>query len=825
MKELLGGSGKKHVKEFEFDLAARRYGLGRQHSSNALAGLRGDGQRQRKISMDDLFVGKPENLRSPHAEIKNVLAIGNPGTGKTSMCKRLAHDWACGQWGAEFKAVYVVSLRAVVKSEFGGSTKRTFLEDVVESVSFSRVKDVSDRALATQIRDDLEEETTLLLVDGLDEAHGLGIEVAKAALACNAKSVFFSRPIDADVVYDREVEVLGLSDEQLARFVSSELGVEDGRGFVDELKENDAVWEISHVPVTAKLLCILRRERGASSVTLSSFSLYDLYSDVAAFVWNRYIQKTDSLGVIRTDVFDVLGRIAMDTLDRDEILISEYTVLEYLSSEGVKKFLLHGGFLLFSREGKKYQVPHLTFHEYFAGTYAVTKLCGPESTERYSVERFISEHKYHSAFRVVFMFMMEGACKTHGMRAMKSLFDLFEKPPLSVVGPHQMLLQLRLVEAFLCCSPEASRSEIDDDPTIQILIVQASGYIEGLKKGYDGFADEFAFKLVENFLSGFEFVPRTVEYFEAVSNSLSSTGNCSKPAGLTALAVYAGRMAKKTKTLSDKFLQAIRCMCVDENPEARKRGFAFLRGFATYHPDLSDELAELALRGCCDNVVDVRVAALFSSGTIVAPSSELHESIMNLLRTGRRDEDEAVRAGAIGGMISFAANHKDLDGDIAGGLDRAYEDEGSRRMIVNALGDLIEHRPEMLEIGMKYIEAGMENDDDDVSRAAFVHCINIASEHPKVLERAVEFWRRRWDSEDDKEIAHLLVTVIEALLSPSDRRDHIVDCIQQMLLPADDQVRTVCQEMSLCMRVKKMIDDIEGSMNVSLFYGVFFRSP
>ena len=69
--------------------------------------------------MDEIF--KPYEEKS--TETKRVLIEGNPGTGKTMYCRKIAYDWAtrdttAGDWFSKFQVVLLLKCRPIVGREF-----------------------------------------------------------------------------------------------------------------------------------------------------------------------------------------------------------------------------------------------------------------------------------------------------------------------------------------------------------------------------------------------------------------------------------------------------------------------------------------------------------------------------------------------------------------------------------------------------------------------------------------------------------------------------------------------------------------------------------
>ena len=59
------------------------------------------------IGLEDLFKPRSTHPHKPIKKIQRVLVTGAPGTGKTTLSKKLAYQWSVGAWGQEFHTVYV----------------------------------------------------------------------------------------------------------------------------------------------------------------------------------------------------------------------------------------------------------------------------------------------------------------------------------------------------------------------------------------------------------------------------------------------------------------------------------------------------------------------------------------------------------------------------------------------------------------------------------------------------------------------------------------------------------------------------------------------
>ena len=116
--------------------------------------------------------------------------VGEAGTGKTMLSRKLAYSWAQGDWSKELKAVYVLPVRALQQSKYdnGHMRREETLPTAIANHCFPRQnKEEAYAHLRDQISQELEQPMTLLVLDGLDERSGASealLRQAKAGTSC-----------------------------------------------------------------------------------------------------------------------------------------------------------------------------------------------------------------------------------------------------------------------------------------------------------------------------------------------------------------------------------------------------------------------------------------------------------------------------------------------------------------------------------------------------------------------------------------------------------------------------------------------------------------
>ena len=419
------------------------------------------------IALDDLF--KPRSLKpgDPESEVRRVLLYGNPGSGKTCITKAVAHKWALGEMAKDLDAVYVVPVRVLNGAEHNGQ-KWTRLEEAISQICFSGSKlDFDCEDLAAQVKHDLDDPATMLMVDGLDEANESAIELLSTVWERSCKVLLLSRPYNmrnVETRVDIQVECLGFNDQHLRDYVKSELSEDDAPRLIRSLENSSAMWEMAHIPVTAHILCSLSKDHGTSIEERGErASVFQIYNDMANYVWKRFKTKPTATNVKRSELFDDLERIAFETLRKGLILIPPRLVTRYATSTDAAGTFKESGLLLLVLEGREYQFPHLTFQEYFAGRHIAKSLRNLGSDERTRVLDFIREEKYNQKHALTLSFAMHAYAEGGSKLALQKMLSIIDEDPIEVLGIQHFFLKMRVLEAVIQETDEDDAEDLLND--------------------------------------------------------------------------------------------------------------------------------------------------------------------------------------------------------------------------------------------------------------------------------------------------------------------------------------------------------------------------
>ncbi|MEO1219283.1 MAG: NACHT domain-containing protein [Bacteroidota bacterium] len=424
------------------------------------------------IALEDLF--KPRSLKpgAPAQDIKRALLVGEAGTGKTSLTKKLAHDWAVGKWGQSFEAIYVLPVRNLRQDKYNGHSylQHETLATAIANECFTGMREEGDFIrLRGCIESSLNESTTLLILDGLDEQLGTSETILREAKSGQHKLLLTSRPYGIEAerrLVDIEVDHAGLDTSQRDRFVHRTLdtAMTNTANKLLTFIQHHYLTEMSQVPVNLLILCSLWKAKGAElqkpGITIG---LPGLYRKLVNYVWERFERKGSAHQAYfreaeREGLFSDLEKIALTTLQKGEIVINPDVIQEEVLGRLPSPLLKDAGFLLFEKVSWQYQFPHLTFHEYFAGRSLARQFLSGDADDLEEVTDFLRSCMYIPRYRRTLSFMageivngmaLEMKLTKKSLGRIQSLLRLVDKAPRELVGVQHLVLQLRLLNEWL----------------------------------------------------------------------------------------------------------------------------------------------------------------------------------------------------------------------------------------------------------------------------------------------------------------------------------------------------------------------------------------
>lgn len=431
---------------------------------------------------------------------RRILIRGRAGVGKTTLCKRIVHDFThnkdaelYGSWRKLFDRVLWVPLRRLkIQPVDGWSFENLFYHEYFKKAGLEE----SGRQFAKELCQALlnpVRSRTLFILDGLDEVSG-------AWPADDYRAEFLTELLNQPAVIvtsrpsatlpsgvhgpDLELETIGFYPDQVSDYIRTVFTDMETVGKVESFLQGHWLMQgLVRIPIQLDALCYTWDELELKSKSVPK-TMTEIYEQIERKLWKKDVLRlnkrfqdgtltdadiqdmgNDMLQKLVKDEVDFLECLAFSGLHNDIIDFSSDhldEVLKFFDLEVFpQKILPNISFLRASDSSpsyanRNYHFIHLTFQEYFAARYFVRQwghtgelhLLPLGSKDRqakaWHTAKFLQKHKYTARYDV-FWRLVAGLLDTGGQAA--KFMSAIEEGPLDLLGPtHQRLVMHCLSE-------------------------------------------------------------------------------------------------------------------------------------------------------------------------------------------------------------------------------------------------------------------------------------------------------------------------------------------------------------------------------------------
>ncbi|OJD18908.1 hypothetical protein AJ78_01094 [Emergomyces pasteurianus Ep9510] len=436
---------------------------------------------EKEVQLPELFNPRKQSDGSI-CHPKRILIRGRAGVGKTTLCKKIIHDFLCGKiWADLFHRIIWVPLRKLKgKSNFKEFLREEYFpmdgeDDSLVSALWKVVCEKSDGG-------------TLLLLDGLDEIsgerHPSGIDQTELfqGLLNHHNVIITSRPYAVNLPgllpFGLELETVVFHPAQVQAYLTNVVLDEHTAHEIQEfINSHWLIQGLVRIPIQLDALCYSwdkdLRSKGVPKTMTA------LYQAIELKLWKKDIlqlNKRNEEGLLGDSQVQKLRKRSQIT----QYISNELELLEFLAFTGLnndivefdqdhrdeiyERYNLPGisddaldrlSFMrtsdpLSKHEDRSYHFLHLTFQEFFAAQYFVRcwkfgrpLLClnftGQDDIET-PPEIYLQQEKYRGRCDIFWRFVA-GLLHSQDEGQLIKFFQTLEIEPRDLLGPaHQRLL-------------------------------------------------------------------------------------------------------------------------------------------------------------------------------------------------------------------------------------------------------------------------------------------------------------------------------------------------------------------------------------------------
>ncbi|XP_067127446.1 NLR family CARD domain-containing protein 4-like [Centruroides vittatus] len=307
------------------------------------------------ISLNEIFSIQKDGHQT-------ILVTGHPGYGKSTLCKKIAYDWASTDYLQHFHLTFIVILR-----ELGDkSVKDALLDDMREYSPTDKDWKLRDR-----------KQNILVILDGFDEI----VDKSKIIKFMREESfdicrrmtiVVTSRPQAAEEIREdvrMRFSIQGFSSQNQEKYIQIMFKEQKSKAneLCSALTRSNFYREISECPLMLHMLCCLHEN--AEMVKLETMA--DLYIKIFTLITERYVRKTNQEGKFKRGKYFVGESLLLALVKKSSLSITSENLKTLFPNEDERNFIIGLDILTFDSFSScdniiRYSFVHRTFREFLS---------------------------------------------------------------------------------------------------------------------------------------------------------------------------------------------------------------------------------------------------------------------------------------------------------------------------------------------------------------------------------------------------------------------------------------------------------------------------
>lgn len=431
------------------------------------------------VTLDSLF--QRQATEKENTPLKRVAICGVAGSGKSTLCLRMAQQWASGRlWRKEFNALVLIRLGGLTTKRYplrSGKPEYSLVEVIQRE--YANVYPIRHVVVENLIASP---EKTLWLLDGGDEVIQTVPTQLKAAiekLLGMPNLLITMRPeAVSSFSVDARVDLIGFSNGNVKAYIENFYQnkpvdpVRNGENLIRFLQDNPELFSLACTPILLEILCNIWRDPAVEIEQITTMT--QLYQQMCLWLMRNYVtNKCNERGLLRSELdiyckheLEFLEAIAFQgTKSKIDVLPSallQETMKKIFGApslqnptiwrDAFKKILALG---LLKDVGEtpsqvllehNYEFIHRSFKEYHAARLIASAYALEESDESHqAMLDFTAQEKYNPYYRNTWYFVA-GILATEFSQYVERFFNQLAREPREITPINELGLWLRCLE-------------------------------------------------------------------------------------------------------------------------------------------------------------------------------------------------------------------------------------------------------------------------------------------------------------------------------------------------------------------------------------------